>query len=181
YVDLLLPRQRLWIAGAGHVGRALARHASEVEFEVHMVDDRPDLNSAENIPHAAEHVVGDIETELGRLELGTEDYVVVVTRGHRHDLDALRAVVRSGARYVGLIGSRRKIKLLNEALVEAGEASEEDLERVYAPIGLDIGAVTVDEIAVCITAELIAIRRGVLGSPAERWRAPKRRRGACAG
>lgn len=183
YLDLVLPRHRLWIAGAGHVGKALARHACEVEFEVHVVDDRPDLCAPENIPFAAECHVGDIAEVLTAQAFGPEDYVVVVTRGHRHDLDALRAVVRAGAKYVGLIGSRRKIKLIGETLVAEGAASDADLAQVFAPIGLDIGGVTVDEIAISITAELIAVRRGVLESPGERRRRPRQGRsaGSCAG
>lgn len=168
YIDLVTPRPRLWIAGAGHVGRALARHASACEFEVTVVDDRGDLNSPDHIPWAEHHLVGDIAELLGARDYGPEDYIVIVTRGHRHDGDALRAVLRSGAAYLGLIGSRRKIKLIGDGLQEEGSATADELARVYAPIGLDIGAVTVDEIAVCITAELIAVRRGKLTEPGQR-------------
>lgn len=176
FVDLLLPPQRLWIAGAGHVGRALARHAAAAGFEVRVIDDRPDLNNPERLPEAVAHLVGEIDTELAARSYGPEDYIVVVTRGHSHDLEALRAVVRSGAGYVGMIGSRRKIKLTYETLLAEGSAGAADLARVYAPIGYDIGAVTVDEIAIAITAELIAVRRGVLTSPGDRLERPKRRK-----
>ncbi len=166
--DLLLPRPRLWIAGAGHVGRAVARHAAACEFEVKVVDDRPDLCSAEQIPWATDHLVGDIEATLSARTYGPDDYVVIVTRGHHHDADALRAVIGSSARYLGLIGSRRKIKLLTAGLLDEGTATPEQFARLFAPIGLDIGAQTVDEIAICIVAELIAVRRGKLTLPAER-------------
>lgn len=168
FVDLLLPRPRLWIAGAGHVGRAVARHAAVCEFEVAVVDDRPDLCCADHIPWAAQHLVGDIEDILSSRTYGPDDYVVIVTRGHHHDADALRAVIGSSARYLGLIGSRRKIKLLTAGLVEEGAATASQFNRLFAPIGLDIGAQTVDEIAICIVAELIAVRRGKLALPSER-------------
>lgn len=168
YVDLLLPPERLWIAGAGHVGRALAHHAAAVGFDVRVVDDRPDLNCPANIPEAGEHLVGSIEPLLAGRRYGPEDYVVVVTRGHQHDGEALRAVIGSEARYLGLIGSRRKIKLLTEGLIDEGVAAREDFARLFAPIGLDIGARTVDEIAIAIVAELIAVRHGRLDRPDQR-------------
>ncbi|MCC7493280.1 MAG: XdhC family protein [Fimbriimonadaceae bacterium] len=183
YHDLLVPRPRLWIAGAGHVGQALARCAAAVGFAVTVIDDRADLCTAAQIPAAAEHWVGDIERLLGQPVFGPDDFVVVVTRGHRHDAAALRAVIRSAAGYVGLIGSRRKIKLIAEGLLDEGAADAAELAGVYAPIGLDIGAVTVDEIAVSIVAELIAVRRGRLRHPSQRdWRAKGQRpAGSCQG
>jgi len=168
FVDLVLPRPRLWIAGAGHVGRAVAKHAAACEFEVYIVDDRPDLCCHDNIPWASRHLVGDIEGELASRTYGPDDFVVIVTRGHHHDADALRAVIGSSARYLGLIGSRRKIKLLTAGLIDEGTATVEQFERLFAPIGLDIGAQTVDEIAICIVAELIAVRRGKIALPSDR-------------
>ncbi len=175
YVDLVVPRPRLWIAGAGHVGRAVARFARDCDFEVTVIDERPDLCSPANIPWAEHHHATEIATDLSARDYGPEDYVVIVTRGHRHDADALRAVIGSDAKYLGLIGSRRKIKLISDGLLEDGAATPEQLARVYAPIGLDIGAVSVDEIALCIVAELVAVRRGRLTSPGDRLSREKRK------
>ncbi len=151
------PEPTLVIAGAGHVGVALASVASRLAFHVTVIDDRADLASAERFPGAT-RVIGEIEVELARQLVGPHTYVVIVTRGHRHDGRALAAVVGSSARYVGLIGSKRKIVTILEDLHRQG-VPREQLARVHAPIGLNIGAVTPAEIAVSIAAELIAVRR----------------------
>ena len=153
------PAPRLVIAGAGHVGGTLAELAGGLGFALTVVDDRPGLATAARLPGAT-LVIGEIEKELSRLPLGTNSYVVIVTRGHRHDARALAAVVSSPARYVGLIGSKRKVVTILQRLRDDG-VPREDLERVRSPIGLDIGAVTPAEIAVSIAAELVAVRRGV--------------------
>ena len=153
------PSPQLVIAGAGHVGGALADLAGGLGFALTVVDDRPDLATAERFPGAT-LLAGDIEKELSRLPLGPHCYVVIVTRGHRHDARALAAVVSSPARYVGLIGSKRKVVTILQRLRGDG-VPHEDLERVRSPIGLDIGAVTPAEIAVSIAAELVAVRRGI--------------------
>ena len=158
------PTPTLVIAGAGHVGCALARIAHELKFRVVVIDDRPDLASAERFPGAT-RIVGEIETELAKFPADGQTYVVIVTRGHRHDGRALAAAVGLKARYVGLIGSKRKIVTILEDLKRQG-VPREQLERVHAPIGLNIGATTPAEIAVSIAAELIAVRRGVRGQPA---------------
>ncbi len=151
-------RPTLLIAGAGHVGQALAQLASEVDFRVVVVDDRADCCNAERFPTADELIVVDIETTLREHPIDNATYVTIVTRGHQHDEQALAAVLDRPARYIGLIGSRRKIKLIFDDLAEAG-ADRAGLERVHSPIGLAIRAVTVPEIAVSILAELIAVRR----------------------
>jgi xanthine dehydrogenase accessory factor len=155
------PIPTLVIAGAGHVGWALARIAHELRFQVVVIDDRPDLASPGRFPGAT-RIVGEIETELTRFPANEQTYVVIVTRGHRHDGRALAAAVGLKARYVGLIGSKRKIVTILEDLQRQG-VPRERLERVHAPIGLDIGAATPAEIAVSIAAELIAVRRGIAG------------------
>ena len=149
----------LVIAGAGHVGHALARIAGPLGFSVTVVDDRRDVASIERFPGAT-LVVGDIARELRRLPMDEATHVVIVTRGHKHDADALAAVAESKAGYVGLIGSKRKVVTILKRLAGEG-VSEAALRRVHSPIGLDIGAITPDEIAVSIAAELIAVRRGV--------------------
>ena len=115
---------------------------------------------ASAFPSAAEIVVDDIPTWLAANRLPATAYAVIVTRGHRHDLDALRALASQNLRYLGLIGSRAKVKRIYDVLVEDGSVPVERLETINAPIGLDIGAVTPQEIAVAIVAELIAVRRG---------------------
>jgi len=153
----MLPRAALVIAGAGHVAAALARVAAMLEFEVTVIDDRADFSNTDRFPSAA-CIVGEIDVELRRINIDAQTFVVIVTRGHRHDTDALGAVIESAARYVGLIGSRRKILTILRELRARG-VSDEHLARVHAPIGLAINAVTPGEIAVSIAAELVAVRR----------------------
>ncbi|MDB5294318.1 MAG: pucA [Phycisphaerales bacterium] len=154
----VLPTPSLVIAGAGHVGAALAAVARLTDFRVTVIDDRPDLASASRFP-GADCIIGEIEEVLARFPITPHTYVVIVTRGHRRDGRALAAVVNSPAAYVGLIGSRRKIVTIFEELAAAG-VPRDALRRVRAPIGLDVGAVTPAEIAVSIAAELVAVRRG---------------------
>ena len=157
FLEPLQPRPTLLIAGAGHVGQALCHLGSWLDFDIAIVDDRADFASEERLPEADEIIIGDIATELRNYPITSLTYVVIVTRGHQHDESALHSVVESDARYIGLIGSRRKIKLIFDDLMEAG-ISTERLERVYAPIGIDINSKTVPEIAVSIASQLIQIR-----------------------
>ncbi len=159
YRELLEPRPTLVIAGGGHVGQALARIAYELDFDVTVIDDRAEYTSPQRFPTAAQRLTGDIAAELQNLVLDHTTYIVIVTRGHNHDGQALDAVVRSGAKYIGLIGSKRKIATIMGDLAARG-ATLEQLQRVHAPIGLEINSVTVPEIAVSIAAELVAVRRG---------------------
>jgi xanthine dehydrogenase accessory factor len=129
-----------------------------------VLDDRERFANRERFPDVDEIVVESIPAWLHRARLTSTAYVVVVTRGHRHDLEALRALAARDLRYLGLIGSRAKVRRIYDALV--GEAMPiECLSRVHAPIGLDIGAVTPEEIAVSILAELVAVRRGRIDAP----------------
>jgi xanthine dehydrogenase accessory factor len=153
----VLPRCRLLIVGGGHVGRAVANLAAQLEFDIWVVDDREEIVSAERFPTAEKRIAGNIGAVLPGLEVTPHTYCLIVTRGHNHDEEALFHLVERGARYVGLIGSRRKIRLIFEDLLDKG-VSREALERVYAPLGIDIGSQTVPEIAVSICAELIAHR-----------------------
>jgi xanthine dehydrogenase accessory factor len=153
----VLPRCRLVIVGGGHVGKAVADLAVDLEFDVWIVDDRAEYVAEERFPRVERRVSGEIERVLPDLEITRDTYCLIVTRGHNHDQEALFHLVNRGARYVGLIGSRRKIKLIFENLANAG-VSAEALARVYAPLGIDIGSQTVPEIAVSICAELVAHR-----------------------
>jgi xanthine dehydrogenase accessory factor len=162
-----LPRSRLLIVGAGHVGLAVARLADEVDFDVWIADDRADIASAERFPMARRLLTGSLEQTLPAAPIDNNTYCLIVTRGHQHDERALYLVCQRGARYVGLIGSRRKIRMIFEDLLNEGVPAEA-LSRVYAPLGIEIGSRTVPEIAVSICAELIAHRNlgHVPGRPA---------------
>jgi len=173
YIEPIEPSPELYVIGAGHVGFHLARLAHDVGFRVHVVDDREKFANADRFPTAAEIVVDDIPTWIARTPLAPHVYAVIVTRGHTNDLDALRALAPRDLRYLGLIGSRAKVARIYEALREERMPAE-CLTRVHAPIGLDIGAVTPQEIAVSILAELIAVKHGKFvtrdaGDLAMRW------------
>ena len=158
HIDPLLPDPHLFVIGAGHVGHHLAKIAADAGFRLHVVDDREKFASPERFP-GAEIIVEPIPEWLHRASIPPSAFVVVVTRGHIHDLDAMRALAARDLRYLGLIGSRAKVARLYDLLIAEGMPVE-CLERVHAPIGFDIGAVTPAEIAVSILAELIAVRRG---------------------
>jgi xanthine dehydrogenase accessory factor len=151
---------QMYVIGAGHVGWHLARAAADSGFRVHVVDDREKFANRERFPTAESILVEPIAEWLHQAEIPSTAYVVVVTRGHTHDLDAMRALAARDLRYLGLIGSRAKVARIRTALLAEGMPPE-CLDRAHAPIGLEIGAVTPAEIAVSILAELIAVRRGV--------------------
>jgi xanthine dehydrogenase accessory factor len=153
----VLPRCRLLVVGGGHIGQAVGNLASDVDFDVWVLDDRTDYVSQERFPRAQRRICGPIGETLRDLEITPETYAIIVTRGHNHDEEALLHLADRGARYVGLIGSKRKIKLIFDDL-EAEGISAAALSRVYAPLGIDIGSQTVPEIAVSILAELISHR-----------------------
>jgi xanthine dehydrogenase accessory factor len=159
FIEPVEPAPEVYVFGAGHVGSFLARMAHDAGFRVHVIDDREKFASADRFPQGVDVVVDDIPAWLEAHELPSTAYAVIVTRGHRHDLDALRALAPRGLRYVGLIGSRAKVKRVYDALLEEGISSDA-LRTVHAPIGLDIGAITPQEIAVSILAELIAVKHG---------------------
>jgi xanthine dehydrogenase accessory factor len=153
----VLPRCRLVIVGGGHVGRAVGDLAVQLDFDVWVVDDREEYVSEERFPKAQRRIAGSIDQTLPNLEITPDTYCLIVTRGHNHDEEALFHLVNRGARYVGLIGSRRKIKMIFDDLLAEG-VSAEALAKVHAPLGIDIGSQTVPEIAVSICAELVAHR-----------------------
>jgi xanthine dehydrogenase accessory factor len=177
YIEPIEPSPELYIAGAGHVGFHLARLAHDVGFRVHVIDDREKFANAERFPHAVEIVVDDIPSWIGRAHIPAHAYAVIVTRGHTNDLEALRALAPRELRYLGLIGSRAKVARIYDALV-ADNTPAAVLTRVHAPIGLDIGAVTPQEIAVSILAELIAVKHGKFTTRetadlSRKWQPPK--------
>ena len=154
----------VYVFGAGHVGYFVAKMAREVGFRVHVIDDREKFANAERFGDGIDVVVDHIPTWLQAHALPPTAYAVIVTRGHTHDLDALRALTAHPLRYLGLIGSKAKVKRIFDALREEGTA-DESLRGVHAPIGLDIGAITPQEIAVSIVAELIAVKHGKIAQP----------------
>ncbi|MGB2986039.1 MAG: XdhC family protein [Phycisphaerae bacterium] len=149
---------KLVIAGSGHVGRALAVITPPLRFRVSVIDDRSEFANAQRLPPPIEPVMGDITETLSRWPIDASTYIVIVTRGHKHDEQALGAVLDSPAKYLGMIGSRRKIKAVFDNLKQSG-ATQQQLDRVHSPIGLAIKAITPEEIAVSIAAELISVRR----------------------
>ena len=172
FIEPIEASPAVYIFGAGHVGYYLAKSAHEAGFGVHVIDDRAAFANTERFPFAASVVVDDIPQWLAQTQLPATAYAVIVTRGHRNDLDALRALAPRQLRYIGLIGSRAKVARLYEQLLGETTLDPALLERIHAPIGLDLGAVTPQEIAVSITAELIAVRRGkaeALKAASLRW------------
>ncbi len=162
-----LRRCRLLIVGAGHVGQRVADLAAACDFDVWVVDDREQYCNPDRFPAAKRLIVGDIDGALSGLDVDHNTYCLIVTRGHQHDEQALYHLVETPARYVGMIGSHRKIKMIFEDLIREG-ISREAIARVNAPLGFDIGSQTVPEIAVSIVAELIAHRN--FGEIPERYR-----------
>jgi xanthine dehydrogenase accessory factor len=163
---------RLVICGAGHVGASLARIASLMGYRATLIDDRAEFVTREHFPEerielvAAENWSAAVQAAVGN---GHGVCVAIVTRGHREDEQCLRAVVGVDADYVGLIGSKRRTNIVLQRLRENG-AEEERLRRVHAPVGLDIGAVTPEEVALAIMAEIVAVRRGGKGGSLSAWR-----------
>ena len=160
FIEPVLPPALLYIFGAGHVALSLYRTARSAGFDVVVVDDRESYANRERFPDAKEVVAEDFEQAMARITPNETSYLVIVTRGHRDDMRVLRWAVQTQARYVGMIGSKRKTISISRELVKEG-IPEGLFERVHAPVGLDIGAITPEEIAVAITAELIAVRRRV--------------------
>ena len=160
FVEPILPPALLYIFGAGHVSLSLYKVANGAGFDVTVVDDRESYACRERFPEAKEVIAEDFEKAMGRLTPSESSYIVIVTRGHRDDMRVLRWAVQTQARYVGMIGSKRKIITIFRELTNDG-ISAHLFEKVHAPVGLDIGAITPEEIAVAITAELIAVRRRV--------------------
>ena len=158
-VEPVIAKPLLVIAGGGHIGQALALQASLVGFDITVVDDRAEFTDLALFPEGTRTICDDIPKQIADLSVGNDTFVVVVTRGHKLDAETLEACIHAPVAYVGMIGSRRKVSLIRENFIGTGLATEEEFDRVFTPIGLDIGAVTVPEIAASITAELIAVRR----------------------
>jgi len=158
-VEPVIPKPLLVIAGGGHIGQALTFQADLVGFDVTIIDDRAEFTDPALFPEGATTLCGDISKQVADLSVANDTYIVIVTRGHKLDAEVLEACIHTPVAYVGMIGSKRKVSLIRKNFIESGLATREEFDRVFAPIGLDIGAVTVPEIAASIIAELIAVRR----------------------
>lgn len=159
YVEPLSSGPRLLVFGAGHVGRALAGAATFAGFRVTVADERPEYATRDRVPEAEETVVGDPAAVLREVRVDPATFVVVATTDHQRDFEAVRAALATPARFIGVVGSRRKRALLLDTLANEGVPPGE-LERISIPVGVPIGAETPAEIAVSIVAQLIGARRG---------------------
>lgn len=148
---------QLVIVGCGHIGQKVAELASDVGFEIIAVDDRKEYCNPERFPDAKQLIVGNFDTALSNFSVTGDTFIIIVTRGHNHDEEALGHLAESPARYIGMIGSSRKVKLIFADLLRTG-TPREALAKVHAPLGFDIGSQTVPEIALSIVAELVAYR-----------------------
>lgn len=158
FLEPVIPLPRLIIAGAGHIGKALSQIGSMLDFEVTVIDDRPEFANPDNIPHANHIINGDIGASIARIEKGSDTYIVIVTRGHKDDGNALKACIGSEAAYIGMIGSRNKVELMRREFIGNSWSTQEQWDRIFAPIGIDIRSKTVEEIAVSIAAQLVQIK-----------------------
>ncbi len=158
FIEPILPLALLYLFGAGHVATYIYKVANIAGFSTVVIDDRAAYANRERFPEASEVLAENFDTAMSRLAPNSSSYIVIVTRGHKDDMRMLRWAVQTEARYIGMIGSRRKVIAIHRELREEGLA-ENLFERVYAPIGLDIGALTPEEIGVAVCAEMIAVRR----------------------
>jgi xanthine dehydrogenase accessory factor len=163
FVEPILPQPLLYIFGGGHVSLSVSRVAYAAGFAIQVIDDRAAYANAERFPMAGE-LYTSYEDAFRRIGPNASSYLLIVTRGHRDDMRVLAWAVRTEARYIGMIGSKRKVLSIYKALEKEGYQAAE-FERVHAPVGLEIGALSPEEIAVSITAELIAVRRSAANLP----------------
>ncbi len=161
FLEPLFAQSHLVIAGAGHIGKALAHLGNRLDFEVTVLDDREEFANPENIPEADHLIVGDIGAILRDIPKTPDTFIVIVTRGHSQDSNALRECIASDVGYIGMIGSARKIALMRQKFLEEGWATSQQFDRVFAPIGLEIQSKTVEEIAVSIAAQLVLVRNQI--------------------
>ncbi|KAF0238489.1 MAG: xanthine and CO dehydrogenase maturation [Prolixibacteraceae bacterium] len=158
FLESVVPSPQLIIAGAGHVGKALSHYGKLLDFEVIVWDDRTEFANKFNLPDACKILSGSIDESLGNIIADRDTFIVIVTRGHKKDADVLKKFIGSKAGYTGMIGSRRKIVQVRELFLKSGWATIDQWEKIYTPIGLEIGSKTVQEIAVSIAAQLIQVR-----------------------
>jgi xanthine dehydrogenase accessory factor len=189
FIDVQAPPPQLLIVGAGHIAAPLAEIGRICDFEVTVLDDRPQYANRQRFPTADRVIAGAFAEELPRLRHGRQTfdentYLVLVTRGHQYDVACLLEVLDDPVAYIGMIGSQRRIRAVYELLEREQAIPPQKFDRIHAPIGLAIGAQTPAEIAVCIMAEIISVQRGVqpgvqpggLSEPLQRQRRARRTR-----
>ncbi|MBI4472451.1 MAG: XdhC family protein [Acidobacteria bacterium] len=164
FIEPILPTSKMLIFGAGHISTQLSKIATIAGFKTTIVDNRPVYANAERFPEAEAVYSDSFEEAFEKIVPNENTYIVIVTRGHQEDQNVLRWAVQTNARYIGMIGSKRKVRSIFQQLESEG-VSRERLERVFAPIGLDIGAVLPEEIAVAIVAEAVYNRRAGFKHP----------------
>jgi xanthine dehydrogenase accessory factor len=161
FLEPVFPSPKLIIAGAGHIGKALSHLGNILGFEVTVIDDRSDLACTDNLPDAHRIIVGDIGKEIHKIPKDNDTYVVIVTRGHKDDAEALKTCIGKSLAYTGMIGSRKKVNAIHDSFLSNGWATQEQWDTVYAPVGLEIGSQTVEEIAVSIAAQIILVKNNI--------------------
>ncbi len=154
----IFPPSHLFIAGAGHIGKALSHIGKLLDFEVTVIDDRAEFANPVNLPDADHILVKDIGEALDEMELAADTYIVIVTRGHKDDAKALRSCIDSEAAFIGMIGSKNKVSQMRAEFIQKGWAEPREWENIHAPIGLNIQSITVEEIAISIAAQLIQVK-----------------------
>jgi xanthine dehydrogenase accessory factor len=160
FFEVMPAPPKLIVVGAGHIAVPLARLAKILDFHVAVLDDRMLFANRERFPQADRILVGDMAATLKEMPITPSTYIVLITRGHKYDEPCLREIIHSPAKYIGMIGSRRRIKACFQRFREEEKIAEEVIERVYAPIGLDINTETPEEIALSILGEIVKVRRG---------------------
>lgn len=168
FLEPVFPQEELIIAGAGHIGQAVAHLGHFLNFKVTIIDDRKEFANPARLPEADTIISGDIAEALRNYTITPSSYIVIVTRGHAHDATALKECISSDAGYIGMIGSKIKIALMREKFIKAGWSSPEQFDRVFAPIGIPIPSQTIEEIAISIAAQLIEARHRNKFKPEEK-------------
>jgi xanthine dehydrogenase accessory factor len=158
FLEAIFPTAKLIIAGAGHIGKALTHIANILDFEVTVIDDRSEYANSGNIPEAEHIIVSDIGKAMQKVRMNNDTFVVIVTRGHKDDAEALKPCIGSDLAYTGMIGSKNKIAAMRVSFIENGWATVKQWDAIHAPVGLDIKSRTVEEIAVSIAAQLVLVR-----------------------
>lgn len=159
FVEPIVPQPHAFIFGAGHISKSLAKVTAMAGFGVSVIDNRETFANRERFPDVDEVVAEEYEEVFSKLNINSSSYIVIVTRGHRDDMRVLRWAITTEARYISMIGSKRKVIAVLREFEREG-VSREQFDRIHAPMGLEIGAITPEEIAVSVCAEMIALRRG---------------------
>jgi xanthine dehydrogenase accessory factor len=162
-IEAIASRPRIVVAGGGHVALAIARQAAALDYDVTIVEDRPEFATSERFPGATV-LEGDVPTTVGSLTYAWNSFIVIATRGHKLDADCVVEAVKTNARYIGLLGSRRKTVLIEQMLRDLGVADDR-IAAIRAPVGLDLGGRTPAEIALSVMAEITQIRYHGTGQP----------------